>query len=268
MKVSVGQAASGPDVDLNVAEAVRLVHLAGDQHSDLVVLPELFLSSYDPQVIAADPTRWGMGADDPRLTPLCEACRNRRVAAVVGAPVVDEGSLRNGVLVISQTGRVEVGYTKVHLWSGEASAFTAGSTLQTVEVGGVRVGLGICYDAGFPEFVRAYARADVDLVVFSSAFADGEEEHRYDIYHAARALENGVYVAVANGLGPAGGQTLVGRSQIFDPQGHLLVDAGGVPGVVTWDVSSEAAASLRLPYLSDLISPLPVATRGPVDAHV
>lgn len=269
MKLAVGQAASQGDIELNVREAARLLEVAAEEGADLLVLPELFLSGYIPHDIRADPGRWALSPDDPRLAPLRDVCRNRNVAALVGAPHVDEdGALRNAVFIAGPSGNLGLAYSKVHLWAGEADVFTAGRELQAVYIGGVRIGLGVCYDAGFPEFVRAYARAHVDVVVFSSAFASGEEEHRYHIYHASRALESGLYVAVANGIGPAGDSTLIGRSQIFDPQGHLVADAGSDPGIATHEILPGSAARLRLPYLSDLISPLPVALEGTVNAYV
>jgi len=56
-----------------------------------------------------------------------------------------------------------------------------------------------------------------ELIVYPSAFLEGEEKHRYHLYYPTRALENTVYVAVSNLSGEADGLMFFGESAIFDP---------------------------------------------------
>ena len=55
------------------------------------------------------------------------------------------------------------------------------------------LGLGVCYDGCFPEHARAASDAGALAYVCPSAYLVGSE-HRRDLYYAARALDNGIYV--------------------------------------------------------------------------
>lgn len=251
MRLALGQAPHAGSIDGNVAEAADLVRQAGAAGADLLLLHELALCGYDLEAIAADPGL-AVTVDDARLRPLQDACAATGTAVLVGAAVRDEESLANALLLVGTDGSSEVAYRKIHLWEDEAMVFRRGDRLRVLTIAELRVGVAICYDAGFPEVTRHYGRADVDLVVFGSAFMEGDQEHRYDIYHPARALENGVFLAVANAVGPHGGDVMFGRSQLFGPQGHLLAELGDGRGLATYDIAAGQARTERLPYLQHL----------------
>lgn len=248
-RIAVGQAPFSADLEGNVATARELRAAASAEGADLLVLSELFLPGY--RVADLDWPRT-VTLDDPRLAPLVED--NSPTELLVGA-AVDGPTGRGNVILRFRAGHApEVAYTKVHLWESERGPFVAGDALSVIEVAGLRVGLGICYDAGFPEFSRAYARAGVDLIAFASAFLVGDEAHRYDIYHPARALESGCFVAVADAAGADGDDVFSGHSRLIDPRGRVLADLGE-NGRLAWvDVSPADVIATRsaLPYLDHL----------------
>lgn len=248
-RVAVGQAAFSTDIATNVENAVRLRDAADAAGADLLVLSELFLPGYRLAGMGGDRV---VALDDPRLAPLVDS--TSRTEVLVGAAVSTPAGLVNGILRFGPGRPAELAYAKMHLWEGERVDFVAGDALAIVEVAGLRIGLGVCYDAGFPEFSRAYARAGVDLIAFSSAFLEGEEGHRYEIYHAARALESGCYVVVSDAAGADGDDVFYGGSRILDPVGRLLADLGADGELAVVDVSPETVAATRatLPYLDHL----------------
>jgi predicted amidohydrolase len=254
MRLAVGQPPTRDAVEDNVAAAATLVRAAREEGAQLLLLPELQLSGYRLEAIAADAQRWAVTLDDSRLAPLVEEVSACGVSVVLGAAVQDAatGALRNAMLWFSADGAVQHVYSKVHLWTAERRVFTPGERQAVVDFRGVRLGIGICYDAGFPEFVRSYARAKVDGVLFGSAFAVGDEQHRYGIYHPARALENGIYVAVANCVGAIGVTEYFGRSQIFDRQGRCVLDVASNEQLGVADLTVEEHAIDLVDYLTDL----------------
>nr|MBA3233585.1 carbon-nitrogen hydrolase family protein [Propionibacteriales bacterium] len=92
---------------------------------------------------------------------------------------------------------------------------------------GWELGLGICYDGCFPEHARAATDAGALVYVCPSAYVIGSE-HRRDLYYAARALDNGVYVVVAGLVGACGDLEFSGGTAVYDPQGRAvgLVESG------------------------------------------
>jgi predicted amidohydrolase len=254
MRLAVGQPDTRNLLEDNVSAACLLAREARAQDAQLLLLSELFLSGYRPRAIAADPRRLAVTLDDQRLSPLVEVVQACGVPVALGAALRDSGTgeLRNAMLWFKTDGTVQHVYSKIHLWTSERPVFTPGDRQAIVEFGGLRMGIGICYDAGFPEFVRSYARAKADAVLFGSAFAVGDEEHRYRIYHPSRALENGIYVAVANCIGLVDSREYFGHSQIFDRQGRRLLDVEPTVQIGVADLADVESDTGLADYLTDL----------------
>ncbi|MFE3604055.1 carbon-nitrogen hydrolase family protein [Streptomyces sp. NPDC059096] len=264
LRIALGQAPSLPgDLHANLALAARLTAEAGRRGARVLALPELFACGYDPEAIAADPAAHCLvpppdgtaPAPGSPLAPLAEAAAAAGVWVLLGAAVTTAGRPHNALLVLDPAGAVRGHYGKTHLWQGERDAFDPGTGLVLIEDGGVSVGLGICYDAGFPELTRAYARAGAHAVLFGSAFATGPTAYRYGVYHPARAVENTVCVVAVNAVGDLAGEHYFGRSGAWGPDGLPLArcaDDVSELRVVTVSATGTAAVRSGLPYLADL----------------
>ncbi len=227
MTVAAVQAEPVPgDVAGNVATAARLVGRAAGAR--IVVLPELFLPAYHPPTLAADPTGTDVAAaadgrvDDPRLEPLRRATRAGGSTVVVGAAVRHPDGRRTiSSLVVDPAGVVRAAYDKQQLWSGERELFSPGRRGATLLVDDWRFGLGICYDGCFPEHGRAAADDGAHGYLCPSGYLAGSE-HRRDIYYAARALDNTMYVVFANAVDGVDPWRFNGGAAVYDPQGRPL----------------------------------------------
>lgn len=221
LRVASAQAVSVPgDIERNVATAVRLLTEASARGAALVVFPELFLCCYHLTLLRREPGRCDMSLDDPRLDPIRDACSTGSMVAVVSGSIRTKGSRTLSALVIDQGGTVLARYDKQHLDRDERALFRPGQRGCTVDVGGWRLALGICYDATFPEHARGAALAGAHGYLCPSSHRERT------IVHPARALENTMYVAFSNHLGEADGRRLCGHSAIYGPEGNLLADAG------------------------------------------
>jgi len=257
-RVAVAQAPSTPGrLGANIEQAVELISAAAGAGADLVLLPELFLPGYDPRGIAANPERCVISAGDPRCIKLGRACADHRTAVIVGGAFRIREGIVNAALVISSEGKPIHLYRKVHLWGDERRAFVPGSRPTVVETGGLRVGMSICFDAGFPEHMRALALAGVDLIACPAAFALGEERRRYELYYPIRALENTVYVAVSNAVGEQGGLQMFGDSFLFGPRGNEIGRVKSAIGIATAVIDRGEIERARedLPYLREVSRP-------------
>ncbi|HEX6500761.1 MAG TPA: carbon-nitrogen hydrolase family protein [Micromonosporaceae bacterium] len=228
LRVAAIQAESTPgDVAGNAAAGAHLVGQAADLGARVAVLPELFLPAYHPPTLAADPTGTDVVADerravaDPRLDPLREVARDHGVVVVVGAAVRHADDVRTiSALVIDGGGDVRVGYDKQQLWGpDEGALFTPGQCGATLVVGDWRFGLGICYDGCFPEHARAAAAEGAHGYLCPSGYLDGSQ-HRRDLYYAARALDNTMYVVFANVVGGEPPWRFNGGAAVYDPEGR------------------------------------------------
>ncbi len=252
IRVAAIQAEAIPgDVAGNAAVAARLADGAADEGARLAVLPELFLPAYHPPSLA-DPSvdvaaDVGRRVADPRLSPLRRVARERGVVLIVGAAVRHADARRTlSALVVDRSGEVTAAYDKQNLWGDdEKRLFIAGTAGATVTVDGWRLGLGICYDGCFPEHGRAAARAGVHGYLVPAGYLTGSQ-HRRDLYYAARALDNTMYVVFANAIGGEPPFVFNGGAAVYDAEGRTLgrgPDDG--EAIVVADLDPEALAATR-----------------------
>jgi predicted amidohydrolase len=262
LRVATGQAESvAGDLAANVATAVSLVERAGAEGARVVVLPELFLTGYAPEVWTHDHS---LSLDDERLAPLAEAAVEHALVVVVGAAVrraLDESTL--SVLVVQPDGSISAPYDKQHLFSDEARFFAPGDHGTTISVDGWDLALGICYDGCFPEHAMAAAADQASAYLCPAAYYVGSE-HRRDVYYAARALDNGMYVVFSGLTGRCGEATFNGGSAVYDPEGRPGQRLGDEPlGLVVADLDLEVVRRTRRehPLAQDRLDSLGVRER-------
>jgi predicted amidohydrolase len=241
LRVAAAQAeAVAGDLDVNVRTSAGLVREAADQGSEVVVLPEAFLTGYDLDVFAG---RLPALVDLP-LDPLRKAARETG-AVVVASSALEAGGVKTlSTVLIQPDGAVDVPYDKQHLDGDEKRFITAGDHGASIRVHGLELGLSICYDGCFPEHARAAAEDGAVAYLSSSAYFAGAE-HRRDLYYAARALENGMYVVFAGLTGRCGSRDFGGGSAVYDPEGRPLVRLGTEPGVAVADIDTAVVEATR-----------------------
>jgi predicted amidohydrolase len=262
LRVAAVQAEPVPgDVAGNAVTAARLVDRAAAEGARVAVLPELFLPAYHPPTLRADPTTDltadapGGPVEDARLDPVRSVARERAVTVVVGAAVrYADGRRTCAALVVGRDGAAVAAYDKQHLWGpDEIALFTPGDAGAAVEVDGWRLGLAVCYDGCFPEHGRAAATAGAHGYLCPSGYVDGSA-HRRDLYYAARALDNTMYVAFANSVGGAAPWRFNGGAAVYDPQGRPVAraaDEGEAVVVATFDPAVLAATREAHSMLAD-----------------
>lgn len=123
--------------------------------------------------------------------------------------------------------------------TAEYRMFTAGTELPVVDVNGVWVALAICWDLGFPEVVREAARKGAALILAPAGWREPYGS-QYELACAARALDNGVYLASANQLGVYPEARFDTPGGVFGPDGRRVSEGSGLsvaeldPGLPAW----------------------------------
>jgi predicted amidohydrolase len=210
----------------------------------LIVLPELAFTGYSFR----DRSELLGLAEDPRESGTVDAlvalCRAQGLYLITGfaerafsrdAPgdgarsKGDNGRheerVYNSALLLGPEGLLHV-YRKLHLFAREKECFDPGDRpLQVQEVGGVRVGMMVCFDWAFPEVARSLALQGADVICHPSNLVLTYCQQTM----LARCIENGVYAVTANRYGtearPHGTLTFTGQSQVVAPKGKLLYRA-------------------------------------------
>ena len=252
-------------VTANVDRALAAIDRAASQGADLVVLPEMFTVGYFAFESYA---RTAEGLDGETITELQAVAADNEVAVLAGSIVEDLAAsdaagydvpapdgLANTAVFIDRAGHQRAVYRKHHLFgydSAESELLVPGETLPTVDFEGFTVGVTTCYDLRFPELYRRLVEDGATLVLVPSAWPYPRVEH-WRLLPRARAVENQLYVAAANGVGRFAEASLLGRSTVYDPWGTTLASSDDDPALVTADISPGKVADVReeFPALAD-----------------
>jgi predicted amidohydrolase len=214
---------------VRAAEAIVAAARAG---AELIVLPELCVTGYAFSD-EAEARELGEPAAGPTLARWCELAEQHRIVIVGGFCELDgDGRPRNSAAVVDRSG-IRCVYRKTHLWDREQLIFLAGpARARLIPTGAGRLGLAICYDAFFPEVMRALALAGADVIAvpMNSPLIDPPAQPlALEIVLAVAAAHvNSVFVAQADRCGSERQIEWAQASVIADPAGRVL--AGPVSG--------------------------------------
>lgn len=212
-------------------KARRMMGLAAERKSDLVVFPELFATKHT-----------GMGtAESAETVPDGEICGVLSEAAktwkmYVAGCLYEQRSegIYNSLVLFDRMGQLVGSYQKVHLAPGEEASVLPGGTYPVFETDFGRIGAQICYDLNYPEASRCLAIQGAEIILWPTMFS-GPREHYTDILMRARAIENQVWLVAANYAQRCadGAGVHIGRSAIVDWDGQVLAETGRREGVAT-----------------------------------
>ncbi|MEM7453799.1 MAG: nitrilase-related carbon-nitrogen hydrolase [Planctomycetota bacterium] len=90
-----------------------------------------------------------------------------------------------------------------------------------------KVGVAICYDRHYPEYMRALAINGAEIVFVPQAGSVGEWPD--GLYHAemqVASFQNGYFTALVNRVGPEEKLTFAGESFVCSPTGEVIASAG------------------------------------------
>jgi predicted amidohydrolase len=206
----------------NIRSAVRT---AADRGAEVIVLPELANSGYmfagiDELRGAAEPV------DGPYVLELVALASTLDLVIISGfAELGAGGKIYNSAVLVDKNG-TRARYRKAHLWNAEKSCgFTPGSgSPPVVETARGRIGVMICYDLEFPEWVRRVALDGAELLcapVNWPLYARPEHERPGEIVRVqADAAVNRLFVAVADRVGLERGQDWLGGTVVVDADGY------------------------------------------------
>ena len=227
MKVAAAQIACAPgEVGANLRKIRDFAGRAKKCGAELIVFPEMADTGYSMPLIQKHASTWNEGAV-PRLEQIAEELS---IGIISGVSEREGDRIYNAQVFINSAGELIASYRKTHLVTAapldERPVFTPGDKFVSHPMSeSFKLGLTICYDLRFPETARKLAvEHGINVLIISSAWPFPRIEH-LRVLALARAMENQVYVVLANRVGTDDGVTLCGSSAIIDPYGAVLAGA-------------------------------------------
>ena len=236
-----------------VARMCALMAAAAARRCDLVVYPELALTTFFPRWYDADcrdADRWfEREMPNAATRPLFDLARRAGLAMSFGyAELTPEGEHFNTSILVDESGAIVGRYRKIHLPGHDE--YDPARSFQHLEkryflpgdlgfpvwrmLGGV-LGMCICNDRRWPETFRVLGLQGVELVTLgfntpSQNSQRGGEDLERRLFHHRLSLQAGAYqnscwvVAVAK-AGVEDGHHLMGGTAIVDPDGIIVAEA-------------------------------------------
>lgn len=208
LRVATCQFPIGADMRAN-AEWIRTqMREARERGADIAHFPESALPGY----IGAD-YRSNKGFDWALLRQETESiialADELNLWVVLGSMhrLSGQNKPHNCLYLIDPEGKVVDRYDKRFCTRGDLHHYSPGDHFVTFDVNGVRCGLLICYDLGFPELYRQYAKLDVRMMLHSFYNARSEKNVRLftriaPILAQAHAISNNMFVSMSNSSAP------------------------------------------------------------------
>lgn len=258
MKVAVAQMNSVLcDVDANLKKVEALMRSAAQQGADIVLVPETFTTGYEVGDRIGDVSYPIPG----RITDfLAKLCRELKLYFYGGMIEKDGRVYHNTAVLISSRGEILARYRKVHLFSSEKAMFAAGAEPVVVKTEFGTLGLTICMDLLFPEYIRGLVLSGAEYILNSTDWLRYGPLDQWQWHYqqpralaTVRALENTVCVAMACQWGTEGNFTKFGYSCIVSPSGRVLAGLEEGEGVAVHELSMEGVGQWRAiaSYLED-----------------
>lgn len=251
IKIALIQQPATDQRDINLARGLRSAEIAIELGANVICYSELAFDPFYPQEPAtAEKLAKAEPIPGPTTEIFMKKAKDRGVVFVLNLFERHEDKTYDSSPVIDADGRL-LGITRmVHITDyacfHEQGYYTPGNHGAPVyETQFGKIGVAICYDRHYPEYMRALALAGAELVVIPQAGAVDEwPEGLYESELRVAAFQNGYFTALCNRVGAEKCLTFAGESFVCDPAGTVLMRAGkGHEETLVCEIDLEQARS-------------------------
>ncbi len=232
LRIALVQQRAGPDPEENRERGKRAFLEAARSGACLVAFAELAFSRFLPQqpatesrLLEAEPV------PGPTTEIFARLARETGAVAVLNVFERDGQATFDSSPVIDADGRL-LGVTRMaHIMEGpgfhERGYYAPAQRTRLVyDTAAGKIGVAICYDRHFPEYMRALRLQGAEMVIVPQAGAVGEwTEGIFEAELRVAAFQNGYFAALVNRVGLEDELEFSGESYVVDPDGRVIARA-------------------------------------------
>ncbi|WP_428236383.1 nitrilase-related carbon-nitrogen hydrolase [Gracilimonas sp.] len=235
MKIALIQQSCSENKEANLKKGLDSARKAAEAGANVICFAELAFEPFYPQFQNPEkPSEFAESIPGKTTDAFSELAKEFGVVIILNLYEEDEdgGALYDSSPVINTDGSI-LGTTRmVHITEyacfHEQQYYTPGDNGAPVyETPFGKIGIAICYDRHYPEYMRALALAGADVVFIPQAGSVGEwPEGLYEAEVRTAAFQNGYFVALCNRVGEEPKLTFAGESFVCNPAGEIIARAG------------------------------------------
>lgn len=206
---------------LNICSLSDLVKEAAENGARIIVLPEMCTTGFTIE----NATEAGCFAETipgPTTNAFAELAKHYKATIALGLAEYDQATNKfyNTQILLDSTGQIICTYRKINLFGPDHNWAEIGNLgYQSVDTKWGRIGLGICFDINYPDFLDFISKANVTIFAFSTNWVGDELPFPY---WSEMVSKGGYYFIAANNWGSEGAIDFSGGSTILSPDLTVL----------------------------------------------
>ncbi len=209
--------AKNGQVNENVNSIIKAMKEAAKNHSDILLLPECFITGYDLPVTYEK----SISDDDANIRKICELAKEYGIGVVLTAFTKGSRKPQNTAFVINKAGNILMKYSKVHTCDfADEKDIEAGKEFKVCDFDGIKLGIMICYDREYPESARILMLKGAEIILVPNDCVSMNPRLQA---LSTRAYENMTGIAMANPNGENAGCSCAYSPVCWDKNG-ICVD--------------------------------------------
>ncbi|NGP87963.1 nitrilase-related carbon-nitrogen hydrolase [Fodinibius halophilus] len=261
MKIALIQQACTEDKYENLDRGLQAAREAAELGAKIICFPELAFEPFYPQY--DNPTEPGRHAETipgSITESFSELAAEFEVVIILNLFEQDGDKTYDSSPVINIDGSIMGTTRMIHITDyacfHEQQYYTPGNKGAPVyDTPYGKIGVAICYDRHYPEYMRALAVQGAEIVFVPQAGAVGEwPEGLYQSELRTAAFQNGYFTALCNRVGEEPKLTFAGESFICNPGGSVIAEAASQKEDILYcdiDLNEAADSHSRKLFLKD-----------------
>jgi N-carbamoylputrescine amidase len=251
MKIALIQQKAETDKSENINKGIKFVKEAAAKCASIICFSELAFTQFYPQ----KPSK-GNNLELADTIPGTTTETFSKLAKELGVIIIlnlyekDGNKTYDSSPVIDTNGNIQGVTRMVHITDyacfHEKGYYTPGNNgAQVYDTRYGKIGIAICYDRHFPEYMRALAIKGTEIVFVPQAGSIGEwPEGLYEAEMRVAAFQKGYFTALCNRVGEEECLTFAGESFVCNPAGNVIAKAKtGVEEILYCDINLEEVKS-------------------------
>ena len=243
MKISLAQIyPKKGNIQENIKKHISFIEEAIKKNSDLIVFPELSLSSYEPTLAS----ELALYEDSPQLNCFQELADLYSISISVGLPIRKETNIHISMLIF-QKNQVRKHYSKQYLYKDEFPFFSEAKNENNFMISGVNTAFGICYELSVAKHHEEAIRNGADIYIIS-AVKDEPSIDKSNLQLAEISAKYKIPCFLVNSVGFADRTLSFGNSAAYldgKIQGHLN---NKDEGLLTYNLSNNKIDFKYIPF--------------------
>lgn len=233
MKIALIQQACSTDKSKNLKRGLKSAREAAASGADIICFAELAFEPFYPQYPNPEnPEELAETIPGKITRAFSDLAKEFGVVVILNLYEKDGNAVYDSSPVINVDGTI-LGTTRmIHITDyacfHEKEYYTPGNNGAPVyDTPFGKIGVAICYDRHYPEYMRALSLAGAEVVFIPQAGSVGEwPEGLYEAEIRTASFQNGYFSALCNRVGEEPKLSFAGESFVCNPTGRVLARAG------------------------------------------